>query len=69
MKNLSLLGFVLLAAPAWGQTPVAPLPDSVATYLATSLRLFETYALNSKSLNWPLLRQQLTQQAQGARTI
>jgi carboxyl-terminal processing protease len=69
MKNLGLLAFLLTTAPAWGQAPAAPLPDSVATYLATSLRLFETYALNSKRLDWPQLRQQLSQQAQGARTI
>jgi C-terminal processing protease CtpA/Prc len=41
----------------------------VATYLASSLRLFETYALNSKTVDWPQLRQQLYQQAQGAQTI
>jgi hypothetical protein len=69
MKKLGLLGLLLTTASAWGQAPAAPLPDSVATYLATSLRLFETYALNSKSLDWPQLRQQLYQQAQGARTI
>ena len=69
MKNFGLLGFLLTSAPAWGQAPTTPLPDSVATYLATSLRLFETYALHSQSLDWPQLRQQLTQQAQGARTI
>ncbi len=67
--TLGLFGLLLAAGPARGQAPAAPLPDSVATYLASSLRLFQTYALNSKAMDWPQLRQQLYQQAQGARTI
>ena len=69
MIKIGLLGLLLTAGTAWGQAPTAPLPDSVNTYLATTLRLFQTYALNSKTINWPQLRQQLYQQAQGARTI
>lgn len=69
MNKPALLGFLLTTAPAWGQAPVPPLPDSVATYLATSLRLLETYALNRNFVDWPQLRQQCYQQAQGARTI
>ncbi|MGI4736089.1 MAG: S41 family peptidase [Janthinobacterium lividum] len=69
MMKVGLLGLLLTSDTAWGQAPAAPLPDSVDTYLATSLRLFQTYALNSKTIDWPQLRQQVYQQAQGARTI
>jgi carboxyl-terminal processing protease len=69
MKKLALLGLLLTTAPAWGQASAPLLPDSVATYLTTSLRLFETYALNRKTVDWPQLRQQFYQQAQGTRTI
>lgn len=69
MKKVSLLSLVLPVSSAWGQAPAAPLPDSVDTYLAASLRLFQAYALNSKTVDWTRLRQQLYQQAQGARTI
>jgi len=58
MQKLALLALLLPAGTAWGQAPAPPLPDSVATYLASSLRLFQTYALNSKSLDWLHLRQQ-----------
>ena len=69
MQKLGLLALLLSAGTAWGQAPAASLPDSVNTYLISSLRLFQTYALNSKTVDWPQLRQQLYQQAQGARTI
>jgi carboxyl-terminal processing protease len=69
MQKLGLLVLWLTAGTAWGQAPAAPLPGSVNTYLASSLRLFQTYALNSQTVDWPQLRQQLYQQAQGARTI
>jgi carboxyl-terminal processing protease len=69
MKKLALLGCWLTVGTARGQVPATPLPDSVATYLSSSLHLFETYALNRKSVDWPHLRQQVYQQAQGARTI
>lgn len=69
MMKSGLLGLLLASGTAWGQTPAAPLPDSVDTYLASSLRLFQTYALNSQTIDWPQLRQQLYQQARGARTI
>lgn len=69
MQKLGLLALWLTAGTAWGQAPAASRPDSVNTYLTSSLRLFETYALNSKTVDWPQLRQQLYQQAQGARTI
>lgn len=69
MKKLGLLSLMLASGTAWGQAPATPLPDSVSTYLDTSLRLFQTYALNSKMLDWPQLRQQLYQQARAARTI
>lgn len=69
MQKLGLLALLLTAGTTWGQVPAAALPDSVDTYLASSLRLFQTYALNSKTVDWVQLRQQLYQQAQGARTI
>ena len=69
MMKVGLFGLLLTAGTTWGQAPAAPLPDSVNTYLAASLRLFQTYALNSKTIDWPQLRQQVYQQAQGARTI
>jgi carboxyl-terminal processing protease len=69
MKNLGFVSLVLVSSTAWGQAPATPLPDSVSTYLDKSLRLFQTYALNSQTVNWSQLRQQLYQQAQGARTI
>jgi hypothetical protein len=49
--------------------PATSLPDSIGAYLDESLRLFQTYALNSQMLDWSQLRQQLYQQAQGVRTI
>lgn len=69
MMKPGLLGLLLSSSTTWGQAPAAPLPDSVSTYLASSLHLFQTYALNSKTIDWLQVRQQLYQQAQGARTI
>jgi carboxyl-terminal processing protease len=69
MKKLGILSLLLASNTAWGQVAAPPLPDSVSAYLDKSLCLFQTYALNSQTLNWSLLRQQLYQQAQSARTI
>jgi C-terminal processing protease CtpA/Prc len=69
MQKIALLSLGLTAGTAWGQAPAATLPDSVATYLASSLYLFQTYALNSKTVDWVRIRQQVYEQAQGARTI
>jgi hypothetical protein len=71
MFKLALLSLLLMAGTARGQAPAAPLPDSVQSYLDTSLRLFQTYSLNSRNVDWPRLRQQCYQQAQaiGVQTI
>ena len=47
----------------------APLPDSVKTFLDKSLTLLETYSLERSTVNWPQLRQQVYQKAQGAQSV
>ncbi|MBO0357874.1 hypothetical protein J0X19_07950 [Hymenobacter sp. BT186] len=70
MKKLGLLVLLLVATRVGQcQTATAPLPDSVQAFLDKSLTLLETYSLERGAVNWPQLRQQVQQKAQGAQSV
>ncbi|MDF7811817.1 S41 family peptidase [Hymenobacter sp. YC55] len=70
MKKLLVLTICVAAtSTSSAQTPLAPLPDSVKTFLDKSLTLLETYSLERGTVNWPQLRQTVYQKVQGAQSV